>query len=153
MYIFCDAGLMPTLWSRLQILVSRRMCMPGTTSDRERGPQWSCLSSGWLPRVCRMGSSLTRLMWLACNSSSGVAWINCQGQCCTKYCSFTVLYSGLLGSPAGRSSVVVKVPTLEWILSPSSSYWRMDRDSVNQPTQHALKKCELVLSCVYQEAC
>ena len=42
--------------------------------------------------------------------------------CCTKYCSFTVLYSGLLGSPAGRSSVVVKVPILEWILSPWSSY-------------------------------
>ena len=56
--------------------------------------------------------------------------------------------SGLLGSPVGRSSVVVKHPTLEWTLSPWSSYWRMDRGSTNQPTQHALTQCELVIQVI-----
>ena len=59
---------------------------------------------------------------------------------------FTVLCSGHLGSPAGRSSVVVKPPTLEWTLLPWSSYWRMDGDWTNQPTQHALMKCKHVAS-------
>ena len=44
--------------------------MPETTSVRDRGPRQSSLSSGWLQRVYRMESSLTRLMWLVCNCSS-----------------------------------------------------------------------------------
>ena len=59
-----------------------------------------------------------------------------------KCCSFTVQCSGHLASPVGRSSVVVKLPTLECTLSLLSSYLIVDRDSANQPMQHALKKCE-----------
>ena len=65
-----------------------------------------------------MESSLIRLMWLACykdgSSCRGVTHLQ---PMCAKVYNF-VPYSGHLGSPAGRSSVVVKPPTLEWTLSP-----------------------------------
>ena len=135
---------MPTLWSRSQTLVSQRMCMPGTTSVRNKDLQWSCLSSGWLLRVCKMESSLRRLMWSVCKYmvAQGKPIVHIRQVFRAKCCSFTVPYSGHLASPAGRSSVVVKVPTLEWTLSPWFSYLIVDRDSANQPMQHALKKCE-----------
>ena len=52
--------------------------------------------------------------------------------------------SGHLGSPAGKSSVVAKLPTLEWTPSCWFSCWRMDRGSTNRPTQHVQMKCEPV---------
>ena len=49
---------------------------------------------------------------------------------------------------------MVKPPTLEWTLSPWFSYWRMDGDWTNQPTQHARMKCKLAASDLfYENAC
>ena len=88
-----------------------------------------------------MESSLTRQTWLVCNSSSGIAW-NELDHAALNFVLSLLPYSGHLGSPVGRSSVVVKLPTMECTLSLLSSYLIVDRDSANQPMQHALKKCE-----------
>ena len=74
--------------------------------------------------------------------------MKCRGMQKAECWYITISCSGLLGSPVGRSSVVVKHPTLEWTLSHWCSCWRTDRDSANPPTQHALKKCELIIQAI-----
>lgn len=56
------------------------------------------------------------------------------------------------GSLAGKSLVVVKLPTLEWTPCHWFSCWRADTGSTNQSTQHPQMKCEPMTPHVFQES-
>lgn len=60
--------------------------------------------------------------------------------------------SGHLVWPAGRYSVLVGCPTLEWIPSPLSSSWRQGSGLGNLPMPHAQMRCE-ALDCSTSYTC
>lgn len=73
-------------------------------------------------------------------------WLSCLHMESFLFCS------GHLGSPAGKSLVVVKLPTLEWTPYHWFSCLRADRGSTNQSTQRAQMKCEPMTPHVFQES-
>ena len=101
---------------------------------------WSCTTEGLFKNIS--GGKPYEMMPLALHVYFHCLMKTAHWNCIGAKCSFTVQCSGHLASPVGRSSVVVKFPTLECTLSLLSSYLIVDRDSANQPMQHALKKCE-----------